>query len=208
MRRQPDGSMIVTSDADPGFIQHLNRRLHPEALPQAPIVRVTPDNRVSPLPPIAEVWPTSGRLATSSREGAEQFEPGAGTGLLKIAYEFLALHIGAQIYDPKLDAVRQALLTNTPASCGARIVSEMPPRDRDYGAIHGLAVNLDGEDKAEVIVCLFGNCLWRITFPWIQADPCTFHRFAYELKLAVTPRLSRFVPLNEEAGREGPASCC
>ncbi len=49
---QPDGSMIVRSDADSGFIQHLNRRLHPEALPQAPIVRVTPDNRALPLPPV------------------------------------------------------------------------------------------------------------------------------------------------------------
>ena len=203
---QPDGSMIVRSDADSGFIQHLNRRLHPEALPQAPIVRVTPDNRALPLPPFSEVWPKPGRLATSWMDGVEHIEPGAGTALRKIAYEFLALHIGAQIYDPKLHAERQALLTNTPASCRARIVSGMPPRDRDYGAIHGLAVDLDGEDKVEVIVCLFGHCLWRITFPWLQADPSTFHRVAYELQLAVTPRLSRFVQFNGKAGPEGPAS--
>lgn len=111
------------------------------------MVRVTQDDLALPLQPIAEVWPKVGHCATNMKDGAEQIEPGAGTGLLKIAYEFLALHIGAQIYDPKLDAVRRALLTNTPASCGARIVSGMPPRDRDYGAIHGLAVDLDGEDK-------------------------------------------------------------
>ncbi len=140
------------------------------------------------------------------KEGVEQLEPGAGTALLKIAYEYLALHVGKQIYDSRLDLVRSALHRNDPSGCGIKVQSLMPRRGRDNGGIHGLAVFLGERNQVEVLVCLFGNCLWRIEFPWIFADPATFNRFAYELQLAATPKCSRIVHLNEEAEPESSAA--
>jgi hypothetical protein len=51
--------------------------------------------------------------------------------LLKIAYEYLALHLRSKIFDPYFDPVRSALVTKGPFP-GSCSVEEMRVRDRKY----------------------------------------------------------------------------
>jgi hypothetical protein len=79
LRHQPDGSKIVTPESDFGFVEHMKRRLFPDELPESPMVRVTEDNRAVPLPPLVEVWPKPGPVATSMKDSngssAEREQP-------------------------------------------------------------------------------------------------------------------------------------
>jgi len=57
--------------------------------------------------------------------------------VLKVAYEFLACHLGEAIYRAELDAVRAAILT-PPGRAGAYVIEGI--RGEKYLTIHGLAL--------------------------------------------------------------------
>ena len=82
--------------------------------------------------------------------------------LLKIAFEFLAVHAGEQIYSnrPDLSEIRQILRGKKTASNSYTI--ERLGRKK-YEPIHGLIVRT-GEPNVVVDICLFGLSIFRVKF--------------------------------------------
>jgi hypothetical protein len=132
-----------------------------------------PDNsRVAPAPgfDILKLAVTSVEPALDSRllmvrfEGGDEVLHGAGIALLKIAFEYLALHLGPAVFDRRFDAIREALLVNEPARCPHRVEWK---RGSNLAPFHGLVV----ERKPPYVVVqtrLFGDLVYRIHFPHLQ----------------------------------------
>lgn len=92
--------------------------------------------------------------------------------LLKIAYEFAALHMADKAYDEcaQLAALRAAVFS--PAR-GAEAFSIEYLHTPEYLPVHGLS--LDGQSPAAVVtICLFGWLLFRVHLRRIAIAPPYF----------------------------------
>ncbi len=86
--------------------------------------------------------------------------------LLKMAYEFLACHVGGSIYEraEQLDIIRAALLANAdPCMQVEELTSGR------YQPIHGLA--LEDDEHAVVHICLFGWIHYRVHLLQVRTQP-------------------------------------
>lgn len=170
-RRQPSGELIATADSEPGFITHI------QTLGTSKV-----SGRVI-KPEFVEVWPTPGPMATYMESGREYLSPGCGTGILKMAFEFIALWVGAEIYAERFDQLREALLKDDPKLCGLKVRS-LAPRSMECTPIHRLKARLDESDHIVVFVCLFGYCVYELTFP-LKADRHRSADVLYSLDLEI-----------------------
>lgn len=168
-RRQPSGELIATAESKPGFIAHIRK-----------LGTSKPGGRVI-KPEFVEVWPTPGPMATYWEGGREYLSPGCGTGILKMAFEFLALCAEAEIYAECFDQIREGLLKDDPKFCVLKVRSLMP-RSRQCIPVHRLWVRLDENDHIVVFVCLFGYCGYELTFP-LKADRVRCVDVLYSLDL-------------------------
>ncbi|MBS1874316.1 MAG: hypothetical protein JSU00_13960 [Acidobacteria bacterium] len=80
--------------------------------------------------------------------------------VIKIAYEFLALHVGSGIFHPSLDRVRDSLRLRdlSPDCC---LFEEL--HASSYGPFHGLLISQ--REPVVVVVRLFGYLVYRVSFP-------------------------------------------
>ncbi|MCP5109263.1 MAG: HNH endonuclease [bacterium] len=107
---------------------------------------------------------------------------------LKIAYEYLALHLGTTVLCPHLDPVRDALAgrTDLPDFCSVE-----PLRGKEYQPIHGLSFD-PSERHATVLVVLFGWLIYRVHFHGIVIGDSEFLAFTFHLdSKAVAPQLGK-----------------
>jgi hypothetical protein len=107
-------------------------------------------------------------------KGGERIHP---ILLVKIAYEFLALHLGVAIYseEPQLNEIRRVLLTLDRKNAFVVAMKGDKPHP-----IHGLA--FEGNNPyAQVQIRLFGTLAYRVNFPWIAINAS---RTVYTLNLA------------------------
>jgi hypothetical protein len=81
--------------------------------------------------------------------------------LLKIAYEFMACHLGSSIFDPKLTQFRAAILQGTPG--GGNYIVERSVLAGTERSIHGIALESSGPPLV-VQVRLFGSLAFRVQF--------------------------------------------
>lgn len=98
--------------------------------------------------------------------------------LLKIAYEFLALHLGNYIYQDSLQPIRDFILNKTkdPSFCEVEYL-----RTTRYEAFHGMFI----EQKQPCIwvqIRLFGWLVYRVKFPNLALDEGT-ERVVYQIDL-------------------------
>jgi hypothetical protein len=99
--------------------------------------------------------------------------------LLKIAYEYLALHLGSIIFHQYFDPVRSALQTGgvVPDCCS---VQERRVRDRKYEPLHGLAVKSTTRGLV-VKIRLFGYLSYPVHFFGLQIVPAKSHCYTLHL---------------------------
>jgi hypothetical protein len=97
--------------------------------------------------------------------------------LLKIAYEFLALHVREEIYSqaPELAELRAAVWDGLLRSDDYEIAYQ---RTAAYSPVHGLVVA--GQPDVEVVICLFDWLRFRVRFKKLVAPS---RRLAYEHRL-------------------------
>jgi hypothetical protein len=86
--------------------------------------------------------------------------------LLKIAYEYLALHLGRKIFHPYFDPVRSVFIAGgvVPSCCS---VEEMRVRERKYQPFHGLGVKKTTSGLV-VKIRLFGYLSYLVHFCGLQ----------------------------------------
>ena len=99
------------------------------------------------------------RLAVCFDGGEEKLQ-GAGIAVLKIAYKYLALHLGAAIFGNVFSSIRKALAGNDPSLCPYHVKWMRGPKPALF---HGLVV----EKKPSYLVIqarLFGELAYRIHF--------------------------------------------
>jgi len=89
---------------------------------------------------------------------------------LKVAYEFMALHLEERVFNACFDPIREALLTGdrTRAS-GAAVVSRLLADQQD--PVHGLALEQAAPSAgghAVVHIRFFGRPTWRVAFPRLR----------------------------------------
>ncbi len=107
-------------------------------------------------------------------KGGEEVLVGAGIVLLKIAFEYLALHIGTNIFDCVFDPVRDALLRNDASLSPHRIEWKRGPKVDPF---HGLIV----ERKPSYVVVqirFFSEVIYRVHFPQLTPGEA-FQRYQY-----------------------------
>jgi len=99
--------------------------------------------------------------------------------LLKVAYEYLALHLGDKIFHQYFDPVRSAFLTDgfVPNCC---LVQERRVRDRKYEPFHGLAVKNEASGLI-VKIHLFGYLSYPVHFLGLQIVPAQSHCYTLHL---------------------------
>jgi hypothetical protein len=99
--------------------------------------------------------------------------------LLKIAYEYLALHLGSKIFHQYFDPVRSAFQTGgvVPNRCS---VQERRVRDRKYEPLHGLAVK-NTDSGLVVKIRLFGYLSYPVHFFGLQIEPTKSHCYMLHL---------------------------
>lgn len=175
--RRPNGSLIrPLKDAPKDVRTMLQRRgatqdeianamASLKELPEGPRVKVADGLEVMKLTP-ADAYP-----ALNSRE----IEPLA---LIKIGYEYLALHLGRKIFCRYFDPVRSALSTRrvVPSCCS---VKPLRVRASGYRPFHGLAVK-NTTSGIMVKIRLFGYLSYHVQFLEFQMVRA---RFCYTLHL-------------------------
>lgn len=101
------------------------------------------------------------RLLLVRFDGGEESLQGAGIAVLKIAYEYLALHLGATIFCNVFTPIREALARNDPSLCQYRVEWKRGPKRAPF---HGLVVEKT-PPYLVVQVRLFGELVYRVHFP-------------------------------------------
>ncbi|MDP2996017.1 MAG: hypothetical protein Q8N47_00930 [Bryobacterales bacterium] len=94
-------------------------------------------------------------------DGGEERLQGAGIAVLKIVYEYLALHLGAAIFGHVFSPIREALARNDPSLCPYRVQWKRGPKPAPF---HGLVI----EKRPPYLVIqvrLFGELIYRVHFP-------------------------------------------
>jgi HNH endonuclease len=99
--------------------------------------------------------------------------------LLKIAYEYLALHLGSKIFHQYFDPVRSTFLRGgvVPNCCS---VQERRVRDRKYEPFHGLAFK-NTVSGLVVKIRLFGYLSYPVHFFGLQIVPAKSHCYTLHL---------------------------
>ena len=107
-------------------------------------------------------------------DGGEETLQRAGIALLKLAFEYLALHLGLAIFDSRFDPIREALKHNNPSLCQHRVERKRGSKLMPY---HRLIV----EKKPTHVVVqirLFGELIYRVHFPHLPPgegfERCTY----------------------------------
>ena len=176
--RRPDGSLIQPLTEAAKTVQTMLERdgatqgeissaaIGFENLPDGSRVRVA--NRIEVLKSTLDaVYPVL---------NSQGIEPRA---LLKMAYEYVALHLGKKIFDPYFDPVRSALAANgvVPSHCS---VEEKRVRGRKYEPFHGLAVKNEVNGLI-VKIRLFGYLSYPVRFVGLQIVPAQSHCYTLHL---------------------------
>ena len=185
--QKPDGSLVLpTDDARKRLSEMLRREGFNDAEIELKIRRFdgAPENvRVEVAPgfdianwTVTRVDPQlDGRLLlVRPDEGGEEILGGAGIALLKIAFEYLALHIGTNIFGCVFDPVRDALLRNDASLSAHRIEWKRGPMVEPF---HVLIV----ERKPSYVVVqirLFSELIYRVHFPQLTPGEA-FQRYQY-----------------------------
>jgi hypothetical protein len=134
--------------------------------------------------------------------GGEEVLQGAGISLLKVAFEYLAMHVGSEIFSSVLDPIRSALLKNDASLSPHRVEWK---RGAKLEAFHGLVIER-APSYIVVQIRLFGELVYRVHFPGLTAGE-NFRRCKYTHDLK--RRCEHFqevyatTPICAEAGREG-----
>lgn len=137
------------------------------------VAAATPDTRV-PIAPSVEFanWTATGCTPTlAGRLADDRFA-------LKIAYEFLAICLGDQIYHPGFEAIRTCLREKAPLP---EMICLDGKRARAYSPTHSLLFRTS-EVGTIVDVRLFGYLVWTVSFP--NAGPHDFPKIGYRLDLS------------------------
>jgi hypothetical protein len=176
--RQPDGSLIQPlTDAVKTVHTMLRRRsatqeeissaeMKVKELPEGIRVKVANGIEVVKSTPAA-VYPALSSQAIDPR------------ALLKIAYEYLALHLGSKIFHQYFDPVRSAFQTGgvVPNRCS---VQERRVRAQKYEPFHGLAVK-NADSGLVVKIRLFGYLSYPVHFFGLQIEPTKSHCYMLHL---------------------------
>ncbi len=118
------------------------------------------------------------RLLVHLTEEGEEILKGAGIVLLKIAFEYLALHIGADIHSPVFDPIREALCNNDASRCQHRVEWK---RGQKLEPFFRLCVER-APPYIVIQVRLLGELVYRVHFPDLKPGE-QFHRFKYTHEL-------------------------
>ena len=185
--QKPDGSLAASTDDARNRLSDMLRKsgLSGSGIEEAlGKFDVAPENvRVTVAPgfdiikwPVTRVDPKlDGRLLlVRLAPGGDEVLEGAGISLLKVAFEYLALHVGSEIFSSVLDPLRNALLNND-ASLSPHLVEWK--RGAKLEAFHGLVI----EPAPSFIVAqirLFGELVYRVHFPGLRAGE-NFRRCRY-----------------------------
>lgn len=175
--RQPDDSLILQTDEAQLALKKMLQKegFEPREVQEA-LWRFdeAPENvRVTVAPGFDIVkWTVTGvdpaldaRRLVVRFDGGEERLQGAGVAVLKIAYEYLALHLGAAIFGNVFSPIREALARNDASLCPYRAEWKRGPRPAPF---HGYKSNVSIEanrgpfpkrlDTSETISCLSGVC--------------------------------------------------
>lgn len=175
--RLPDGSLIQPltdaaktvhtilrrSSATPEEISNAEMRF--KELPEGVRVKVANGIEVVKSTP-ATVYPALNSQGTEPR------------ALLKIAYEYLALHLGSKIFHQYFDPVRAFLAGGVVPNCCS--VQERRVRDRKYQPFHGLAVR-NTTSGLVVKIRLFGYLSYPVHFHGLQIVSAKSHCYTLHL---------------------------
>jgi hypothetical protein len=178
-RKAKEGSLILPTDNGRKALRtKLQRQNHDEGTIEEALRRFdsAPDNiSIAITPGIDAVKWTIHELKLDLSQNAFMDQ----ALILKIAYEFLALHIGNSIYDnaPQLNRVRDSLRTRTIDDNVCTI--ERLSRGK-YEAMHGITCR-SSNPVFVVLVMLFGEIVFRVTFHELGFEGC---RFSYTHLLA------------------------
>jgi hypothetical protein len=188
--RQPDGSLILQTDEaqraiekmlqkegfGPCEIREALRRL--DAAQENARVTVAPGFDIIKWAVTSVDAALDGRLLVVRLDGGEERLQGAGISLLKIAYEYLALHLGAAVFDTLFSPIREALKRNDPSLCPYRVEWKRGGKPAPF---HGLVV----ERKPPYLVIqirLFGELVYRVHFPHlIPSERFTRCKYTHDL---------------------------
>jgi len=185
--QKPDGSLVAPTD---DARKRLSDMLRQDGFSEAGIEEALrkfdeapEDIRVTVAPgfdivkwAVTRVGPKlDGRLSlVRLAPGGEEVLQGAGISLLKVAFEYLALHVGSEILSPVLDPVRDALRRNDASLSPHRVEWKRGPR---LEAFHRLVIE-PAPSYIVVQIRLFGELAYRVHFPNVRAGK-KFPRFAY-----------------------------
>lgn len=185
--RQPDGSLVLPND-DARI--SLSKMLRKEGCADAEIEQAlqrfdqAPENTKITIAAgfeivkrtVARVDPKlDGRLLlVHFDDKVEEVLKGAGIVLLKIAFEYVALHIGAGVFDPVFDPIRRALRNNDASLCPCRAEwVRGPGLEPFYGLL------LERAPSSIVVQIRFlGELVYRVHFPHLKPGE-GFHRLKY-----------------------------
>lgn len=188
--KQADGSLILQTDEARLALEKMLQR---EGLSSSQIREAlqrfdaAPENtRVTAAPGFDIVqWTVTGvnpaldaRRLVVRFDGGEERLQGAGIAVLKIAYEYLALHLGAAIFANVFSPIREALARNDPSLCPYRVEWKRGPKPAPF---HGLVVE-KGPSYLVIQVRLFGELVYRVHFPHlIPGEGFTRCKYTHDL---------------------------
>lgn len=194
--RLSDGSLVQPTDIARRSVEVMLRRA---GYPESPLKAVLADFDASPDDERLEMVPGLEIAKWRVRKLAPDLEGALVSPLLptKIAYEFLACHVGDAIYSdtPPLRGIRTALRNGT-AHEHVRVDTLQTDQKRP---IHGLVVEL-GEPYVQIQIRLFGSIAYRVHFTRIAFGGI---RFVYTHELDTSREGVRSVPVkrsNEHSG--------
>jgi hypothetical protein len=166
--RRADGSVIQPTPDARKHIARVLQKYSPAASNIAEALKrfdEAPDNRrIDITPGVAVRWKLDS--VDPALDGPSISE----IVLLKIAYEFLACHLGELVYDEAapLRNIRGILTGSEPPQ--ADVFTVEPLTTREYAPVHGVALVGD-RPHAVIKVCLFGWLLFRIDLHQVAVAP-------------------------------------
>lgn len=101
---------------------------------------------------------------------------GPGIGLLKIAFEYLALHAGNRVQERQFDAFRAALRESDPSLCNHRLEWV----ENRLAPMHQLS--MCKPPTTGVRIRLFGALVYHLEFPAVQVGDIPRYRYSHNLQ--------------------------
>jgi hypothetical protein len=183
----PDGSLVLPND---DARKSVSKMLAKEGFAEAEIDQalrqfdVAPENTRVTIAAgfdivkwtVTRVDPTlDGRLLlVQLTEDGDEVLAGAGIVLLKIAFEYVALHVGPTVFHPVFDPIRDALSHNAASRCPHWVEWKLGPKLEPF---YGLLI----ERMPSYIVVqirFFGELVYRVHFPHLRPGEA-FQRCRY-----------------------------